>query len=141
MKSISHPNFNRVATITPNRDDLFVIVVLHGKIVIVRPITAYESVLSLVEKLSNLLVVKRPYTIKVICVTASELAQFCGFSWEDILKHQTPAQDMELQRVAVKNCMDAIANSLDPVVRQDARNLMVSLGVLPPAPPPTSRFG
>ncbi len=120
---------NRVVSFPPSRDDLFVAVMLLGRVVLFRPITEYDWAVRVAETFARSQRSKRPFVVKVIPLTAKE-AQTLGLLPENLFEGMTPEQHAEMQQRTYDTCMEVLRTSTDPVTREDAIELLRSMGAL-----------
>ena len=120
---------NRVVSFPPSRDDLFVAILLGGQAVRFWPITEYDRAVRLAETFIRAHQPKRPYVVKVLCLTGLE-AQTLGLLPDSLFENTTPEQDAEMQQRAYDTCMEVLRTTTDPVTREDAIELLRSMGAL-----------
>lgn len=120
---------NRVVTLPPSRDDLYVSVMLLGQVVLFRPITEYDWAVRVAETFARSQRPKRPFIVKVMSLTGPE-AQTLGLLPDSLFQNSTPEQDAEMQQRTYDTCMEVLRTSTDPVTRGDAIELLRSMGAL-----------
>lgn len=120
---------NSVVTFPPSRDDLFVAVLVAGQVALFWPITDYDRAVRAAETLTRAQHRERPYVVKVIPVTAKE-AQTLGLLPENLFEGMTPEKHAEIQQRTYDTCMEVLRTSTDPVTREDAIELLRSMGAL-----------
>ncbi|TMV82982.1 hypothetical protein FGG78_23430 [Thioclava sp. BHET1] len=125
----NNPRGNSVVSFPPSRDDLFVAVLLEGKVAALWPVTEYDHAMRKAEALTRTKHPERPFVAKVIPLTAQE-AQTLGLLPERLFADMTPEQHAEMQRAIYDNCIAILQNSTDPVARADAVKLLRDMGAL-----------
>jgi hypothetical protein len=123
------PGSNRVATMAPGPDDLFVVVTVFAKRIVVLPISDYEKALAMANSMANRVRGERPVTIKVLPMSFAELVAHTGTTREEIAKSLTPADRAECRQVIIDGCWRVLRESNDPAVRADALELLTGMGV------------
>jgi hypothetical protein len=118
-----------IAKLPPSTGDLFCVTTVHGKAVLVDPITAYTYAVQRAEWFLRRIVHPVPVVIKVLCVTLVE-AQALGLAPRDLFRDQTPEDDAAMRQAALNACMGALHNSPDARVRADAIEMLTNLGVM-----------
>lgn len=119
---------SRVVTTAPAPDDLFVVTMIGGRRVTLRPIDEYDQA---VEQAREALRAVNPAraTVKVLCLTARE-AQTMGFLPADLFQNQTPEQDAQDRQLVITTCLNLVQRSNDYRIRTEALGMLKQLGVL-----------
>lgn len=121
--SITLPNGNRVVSLPPSPDDLFVVTTLFGRRVCAQPVSEYEEALNVAEAFARSHTQSRPFTVKVLCLDLREGLDAMGLQASDLFRDQTPAEEGDMRRQVVATCAEAIQHSPDERVRKDAFQL------------------
>ncbi len=120
---------NVFAVLPPTRSDLFVLVIVDGKVALRWPVSEYERAEQVSHAFARRIRVAGGITIKVLPVTLKE-AQAMGFAPGDLFADQTPVEEAEWRQLVRETCLEAVESSNDPAVRADAMNLLKDLGVM-----------
>lgn len=123
------PNGNRVASMAPGPDDLFVVTTILAKTVFIQPVADYERAFKIAEAFARHMTMKRPFAIKVIPMSLDEMLAHIGMTREEFAKG-LPIDDIAARKLVVDTCMEALRDCADPAVRADALDLLTSLGVV-----------
>lgn len=131
MTTLHSRNGNCVAALQPALGDLFVVTLLGGKVVSVRPTDEYEQALGLAQAFADEAAGPdgRPYTVKVHGMSLAELLAFKGISRDDFAAGLAQ-QGAELRTIAERTCKEVLLSSNDAAVRRDAFDLLSSMGVM-----------
>lgn len=124
------PNGNHVAVLAPAPGDLFVVTTIGGKRVFVEPVSRYEKALEVAERFARARTERRPYTIKVLCMSFSELLAHMGMTREDMAKTLSD-EDAEADRqAAIGTLKELLLTSNEPQVRAEAIDMLTEIGAL-----------
>jgi len=96
--SITLPNGNRVVSLPPSPDDLFVVTTLFGRRVCAQPVSEYEEALNVAEAFARSHTQSRPFTVKVLCLDLREGLDAMGLQASDLFRDQTPAEEGDMRR-------------------------------------------
>jgi hypothetical protein len=128
--SIWTPNGNHVAALSPAPGDLFVVTTIGGKRVFVEPVSEYEKAIRLAEAFARATTQTRPFTIKVLCMSFSELLAHMGTTRDECAKALSD-EDREADRQgSIDACMSLLRTSNDPQVRADALDILKEMGAM-----------
>jgi hypothetical protein len=120
---------NCVAALQPAPGDLFVVVLIAGRLALVRAAQDYEQVLRLAHAFAEGAQPRdgRPVTIKVL---GTSLAEFLLLSRMDRAAFEAGMGDdeAEFRKLAEQTCRDVLLNSMDPAARSDAYDLLAGMG-------------
>lgn len=113
---------NRVMAFDPGPRDICVVTLLNGRRAAIDHVCDYEKALYAASELAGRVSVP----VKVLPMGAAELVAFLRLSPADFAG--PAADDAEMRELAVHTCRDALLNSDDRTVRQDAHDLLTALG-------------
>lgn len=120
---------SRVVTTAPAPDDLFVVTMIGGRRVTLRPIDEYDQAVEQAREAVRA-VDPAPATVKVFCLSLRE-AQAMGFLPADLPQNQTPEQDAHDRQLVITTCLNLVQRSNDYRIRTEALGMLKQLGVLP----------
>lgn len=123
------PGGNGVVSLPPSPGDVFCITTLFGQVIRLEPIGDFDHAVAVAQAFTRRIRPARPITIKILCLTLQE-AQALGFVPDDLFANLAPAEEAELRQLAVDACRRALLNSSDAAVRNDAFELLQSMGEL-----------
>ena len=124
------PNGNRVAVLSPSPGDLFVVTTIGGQRVFIEPIRQYEKAVRIAEAFARATTQPRPFAVKVLCMTFTELLAHMGTTREECAKYLS-ADDAENDRqAAVRACTDMLRTCNDAEVRADCLDILKDLGAM-----------
>lgn len=128
MSILRMTNGNCVVGGQPAPDDLFVMVLVAGRVALVSAISDYGSVLSLAEGIAaQTPPAERPCTVKVLGASLSELLNLQGISMEEF-GSSIEGDDEEWRALAVETCRDVLLNGAEPQARREAFEFLDQLG-------------
>lgn len=125
------PNGNHVAALGPAPGDLFVVTTIGGKRVFVEPVSQYGKAVQLAEAFARATTQPRPFTIKVLCMSFSELLAHMGTTREECAKHLSPEDAEADRKAAIRACTELLRTSNESQVREDALQILKDMGVMP----------
>jgi len=116
----------RAMCFEPGPRDLFVVILIDGKRVGLHPVTEYERWRAAAQKLAR----EHECQVKVLPMGGHEVLAFYGIEPASGALQPIENMDPAFRKQAVKNCMDAIRECDDARVRQDALDMLRTLGVM-----------
>lgn len=123
------PEQNQVRVMEPAPDDLFVVITVNGKRALVWPITDYDRAVQVANGFVNRVRGPRPVTIKVRCMSGTELMDHMGLTHGTAAQNLSPKDGADRQ-LMIETCKSALLKSNDAAVRADAHDLLTRLGAL-----------
>ena len=122
-------NGNRVTTMEPGPDDLFVVTMIGGKRALVDPVGQYARALRVADAFARRLQHHRRVTIRVLPMTAEEFQTHIGWP-HSAEAGGSPTDEASDRTLVIDTCMEALRQCNEPAVRADAHSLLVTLGVI-----------
>ncbi|MDE2562560.1 MAG: hypothetical protein KGL48_09990 [Sphingomonadales bacterium] len=131
MTTLHSRNGNCVAALQPAPGDLFVVVLIAGKLALIRAVQDYEQLLGLAIAFADGTVAPNgvPFTIKVHGVSLAELLKYQGITREDFIADMK-GEEADFRALSVQTCREVLRDSQDAAVRRDAHDLLVGIGGL-----------
>lgn len=120
---------NRLVSLPPDRDDLFVVSTVAGNLMRHGPVTEYQNEIRHWGALLRRVRGDRPLVVKVFCVTLAE-AQAWGFAPKDLFTDLTPEEEHQWDREVYATCIDLLHKGTDPKSRETAMDLLRGMGAL-----------
>lgn len=108
----------------PGPRDLFLVVLVNGKRVSILPVTEYDKLRPVMEAFAS----EQQCHVKLLSMTGGELMNFYGITPEAPKPMDTLEPAFRAQ--AVKNCMDVLRTAHEERERDEALDLLTTLGAL-----------
>lgn len=121
---------NTVAVLPPNKGDLFVVVMVQGRVALTWAVAEYERAVQVAQGFARKLREPQPVALKVLCLTMTE-AEGLGIVPGNLFAGQTPRQAAEWRQVVIASMREVLRDCDDPKVRADALKLLTNLGAIP----------
>lgn len=124
------PNGNNVAVLPPSPGDLFVVTTIESKRVFIEPVSKYAKAITVAEAFARATTQPQPFTVKVLCLSFTELLAHMGTSREEMAKHLSAEGAEEDRRLNINACWEIVRTSNDPQVRADCLDILKDLGAV-----------
>ena len=118
---------NQVVALAPTAGDVFVAIAVEGAAAVVWPVGDHDRAVKVAERFARRLRTAQPVTIKVMALTLREAQRF-GFLPTGSIPAQSPDQDADARRFAVRTLWDIVRDSNEAKPRADALGLLREMG-------------
>jgi hypothetical protein len=120
---------NRVTSWEPGEGDLFIVTTLGGRRVFVEPVADYEKAVRVAQGFARRIVHDRPVVIRVVPMTLAELLAHMGTTHNELMAAPSgSADDAADRQLVIDTCRTVLRECNEQAVRQDAYDLLASLG-------------